>query len=110
MKRILSILLLLTMVSTVMLAAKKKTSKTQTDREYWVEVAYKLAQPVLENMARGELQKNMQVEVSPTWDGRNKKVTYMECFGRLMAGLSPWLTLPDDDTPEGQKRVGAAKL
>ncbi|MBP3849728.1 MAG: DUF2264 domain-containing protein [Prevotella sp.] len=104
MKRILSILLLLTMVSTVMLAAKKKTSKTQTDREYWVEVAYKLAQPVLENMARGELQKNMQVEVSPTWDGRNKKVTYMECFGRLMAGLSPWLTLPDDDTPEGQKR------
>jgi len=31
-------------------------------------------------------------------------VTYMECFGRLMAGLSPWLTLPDDDSAEGRTR------
>ena len=47
---------------------------------------------------------NMLVEVSPTWDGRNKKVTYMECFGRLMAGLAPWISLPDDDTAEGRER------
>lgn len=46
----------------------------------------------------------MLVEVSPTWDGRNKKVTYMECFGRLMAGLAPWISLPDDDTAEGIQR------
>ena len=96
--------MLLTVMSAASFAIKKKAPKLQSDREYWVEVAYKLARPVLENMARGELQKNMQVEVSPTWDGRNKKVTYMECFGRLMAGLAPWLTLPDDDTPEGLKR------
>ena len=86
------------------MAAKKKQVKQQTDREYWCEQAYKMAQPVLENMAKGELQKNMKVEVSPNWDGRNKKVAYMETFGRLMAGLSPWLTLPDDDTAEGQQR------
>ena len=55
-------------------------------------------------MAKGELKKNMQVEVSPTWDGRNKDVTYMECFGRLMAGMAPWLSLPDDDTNEGAQR------
>ncbi|WP_353050167.1 DUF2264 domain-containing protein [Bacteroides acidifaciens] len=24
----------------------------------------------------------------------------MECFGQLMAGLAPWLSLADDDTPE----------
>ena len=60
--------------------------------------------PVLSNMAKGELQKNMQVEVSPTWDGRDKRVTYMEAFGRLMAGIAPWLTLPDDDTEEGKMR------
>lgn len=46
----------------------------------------------------------MLVEVSPNWDGRNKGVTYMETFGRLMAGVAPWLTLPDDDTEEGQMR------
>ncbi len=104
MKRIVLLLVVILSMTTMALGAKKKSVKQQTDREYWVEVAYKLAQPVLENMAKGELQKNMQVEVSPTWDGRNKKVTYMECFGRLMAGIAPWLTLPDDDTPEGQKR------
>ena len=84
--------------------AKKKQEKVMTDREYWCQQAYKMAQPVLENMAKGELQKNMQLEVSPNWDGRNKKVAYMETFGRLMAGIAPWLSLPDDDTPEGAQR------
>lgn len=28
----------------------------------------------------------------------------MECFGRLMSGLAPWLSLPDDNTPEGKQR------
>ena len=76
----------------------------QPDRAYWCRLAYQMAVPVLSNMAKGELQKNMQVEVSPTWDGRDKRVTYMECFGRLMAGIAPWLTLPDDDTEEGAMR------
>ncbi len=82
----------------------KKAKSEQSDRAYWCQRAYEMAQPVLENMAKGELQKNMQVETSPSWDGRNIKVTYMECFGRLMAGLAPWLSLPDDDTAEGKQR------
>ncbi len=84
-------------------AAKKKVVQ-QSDREYWCSLAYKMAQPVLENMAKGELQKNMQTEFSPSFDNRNKKVLYMECFGRLMAGVAPWLTLPDDNTAEGKQR------
>lgn len=74
------------------------------DRAYWVERLTEMAEPVLKNMAAGTLQKNMRLEVSPNWDGRNKKVAYMECFGRLMAGIAPWLALPDDDTAEGQQR------
>lgn len=77
---------------------------SQPDRAYWCKLAYDMAAPVLSNMAKGELQKNMQVEVSPTWDGRDKRVTYMECFGRLMAGIAPWLALPDDETEEGAMR------
>lgn len=76
-----------------------------SDREYWSGLLYKIAEPVLSNMSRGELQRNMVMEYSPTWDGRNKKVAYMEAFGRLMAGVAPWLNLPDDNTPEGQKRA-----
>ena len=74
------------------------------DRAYWCDMLYKIAAPVLSNMADGNLQKNMQVETSPSWDGRDIRVTYMETFGRLMAGLAPWLSLPDDDTKEGKMR------
>lgn len=84
--------------------ARYLKTKEQSDRQYWCKLAYDMAKPVLSNMANGTLQKNMIVEVSPTWDGRNKKVAYMECFGRLMAGIAPWLALPDDDTEEGKMR------
>ncbi len=104
MKRVLQMMVvaIALLLPTQMMAAKKKNVKS--DREYWCELAYKMSQPVLENMAKGELQKNMQLEVSPNWDGRNKKVAYLECFGRLMAGIAPWLSLPDDDTAEGKQR------
>lgn len=75
-----------------------------SDREVWCEIIYNMAEPVLSNMSKGKLQEKMIVEVSPGWDGRNKKVTYMECFGRLMDGIAPWLSLPDDDTKEGKMR------
>lgn len=74
------------------------------DRAYWTDLAYRIAGPVLSNMSRDELVKNMPVELSPTWDGRRTRVVYMEAFGRLMAGIAPWLSLPDDETPEGIKR------
>lgn len=82
----------------------KINAADNSDRDFWVETAVKMASPVLDAMSKGELQKTMEVEFSPTWDGRNSKVTYMECFGRLMAGIAPWLSLPDDDTPEGKIR------
>ena len=31
-------------------------------------------------------------------------VTYLEALGRTMAGIAPWLALPDDDTVEGVQR------
>lgn len=80
------------------------TVQADSDRSYWTGLAYRIAAPVLENMSKGELKKNMMVEVSPTWDGRDKDVIYMETFGRLMSGIAPWLSLPDDDTVEGKQR------
>ena len=103
MKRVLFVALMALMALTTV-EAKKVKKAVQTDREYWCEQAWKMAQPVLENMAKGELQKNMKTEFSPSFDNRNRKVVYMETFGRLMAGIAPWLALPDDNTPEGQQR------
>lgn len=67
-------------------------------------LAQKMSEPVLTNMAAGTLKKNFALEVSPTWDGRDKGVAYLECFGRLIAGIAPWLALADDSTPEGRTR------
>lgn len=74
------------------------------DRAYWVDWLYKIAHPVLSKMSTGNLKSDMLVEVSPNWDGRDNDVVYMETFGRLMAGIAPWLALPDDTSAEGLKR------
>lgn len=94
------IALLLLLMCSGAVAKKPK----QSDREYWISQAYKMAQPVLENMAQGKLQQNMLTEFSPSFDNRNRKVVYMETFGRLMAGIAPWLALPDDATAESKQR------
>ena len=83
--------------------AKKKTVE-KTDRQVWADLCYKISQPVLENMSKGNFQKDFPLELSPKWDGRDTKVAYLETFARLMEGISPWLALPDDGTPEGKQR------
>lgn len=83
---------------------KEVKESSKNDREYWCNLLYKISAPVLSNLSKGELRKNMKLELSPIWDGRNDGVGYLECFGRLMGGLSPWLSLPDDDTQEGKQR------
>lgn len=98
------LLLIVALLVPLNVSAKMKTEKVKSDRELWAGILYQMAAPVLSNMSEGKLQENMLVELSPTWDGRDKRVTYMECFGRLMAGLAPWLSLPDDDTAEGIQR------
>ncbi|EJX08498.1 Uncharacterized conserved protein UCP014753 [gut metagenome] len=80
-----------------------------SDRAYWVDMLYRIAQPVLSQMAEGKLQQNMTLELSPIWDGRDTRVAYLETFGRLMAGVAPWLNLPDDDSEEGKKRAQIRK-
>jgi hypothetical protein len=103
--RIISLILLAVMIFAAQDSlAKKRVAKEIDDRTYWCNLLYKIAEPVLAPMSEGKLQEEMLVELSPTWDGRDKRVTYMEAFGRLMAGLAPWLSLPDDDTAEGAMR------
>ncbi|GJI92658.1 DUF2264 domain-containing protein [Duganella hordei] len=80
------------------------------ERAYMTGLLQKMAEPVLSNMAQGKLKKNFPVELSPTWDGRDQGVTYLECFGRLIAGAAPWLALPEDGTAEGKTRKRLQQL
>ena len=74
------------------------------DRSYWANTLYKIAYPVVHNLAEETLKKNMPLEQGPDYNLSVKKVTYLEAVGRTMAGLAPWLALPDDNTPEGKMR------
>ncbi len=76
-----------------------------TDRKYWLKVMLQIATPVLESLSKGELRKNMPVECKPGKEADRRKVTYLEAFGRLMAGMAPWLELGIDETEEGQIRT-----
>ena len=85
-------------------AKMPSTGLVESERSYWADLLTKIATPILANMAKGELKKNMHPELSPIWDGRDSNVAYLECFGRLISGLAPWLTLPEDDSAEGCER------
>lgn len=102
--RIIYTILFALLLPNAVVTAKEKKVPAANDREMWCDVLYRMASPVLSRMSEGKLQESMVVELSPSWDGRDKRVTYMECFGRLMSGLAPWLSLPDDNTPEGAMR------
>ena len=71
-----------------------------TDREIWYRALCRMAVPVLDNLSREQLKPALHPEYSPTWDGRNKNVAYLECFARLMAGIAPWLAQEDCEPGE----------
>jgi len=85
-------------------SAAKPASAPIGDRAYMAGLLEKIASPVLSAMSSGELKRTFPLELSPTWDGRESGVAYLECFGRMISGLSPWLALPEDATAEGKVR------
>jgi len=79
-----------------------------TDRDVWIAVMRRLADPVLTHLANGTLKARLPVEQAEGADRRN--VTHLEALGRLMAGLAPWIELPADASPEGRLRADYATL
>lgn len=62
-------------------------------RDAWIAHARKVAEPVLTNLAAGTLRARMPVEQAANTDRRN--VTHLEAFGRLLAGIAPWIETGD---------------
>ena len=93
------------MVSGAAAATVAAPATGANDRAYMLDLLTRMAEPVLSNMSKGELQRRFALELSPTWDGRDKRVAYLECFGRLMSGMAPWLALEDDNSAESKLRA-----
>ncbi len=99
-----SLLGLIPLSSKFSMAADSSFVVSGREREYWVNVLTRIADPLLNSLSRGKLKQNMPVECKPGSEENRRKVTYLEAFGRLMAGMAPWLELGADNSPEGQLR------
>lgn len=75
------------------------------DRSIWLSALDRIANPLLTNMAKGELRKNMPVESLAADMQKRMEVTHLEALGRLITGISAWLELGPDDTLEGRLRA-----
>lgn len=103
MKRI----LLAALVSLLPLNALSQTTERypsgKEDRTAWVKALDKISRPVLSNLSKGTLRKNMPCETRGSVNDR-MRCTHLEALGRLAAGIAPWLELGPDNTPEGRLR------
>jgi len=78
------------------------------DRDVWIALVRRVADPVLDNLAKGTLHTRMPIEQAPAADRRS--VTHLEAIGRLLAGIAPWLELDEDGTDEGRLRARYADV
>ena len=71
------------------------------DRIHWVSILQKITFPVLNNLAKGSLRKNMPYEST---SAEGQKFSYLEAFARVFNGIAPWLELGPDNSEEGTVR------
>ncbi|SER03929.1 DUF2264 domain-containing protein [Pedobacter rhizosphaerae] len=84
----------------------QQNSNGVKDRQIWVKALYKIAYPVIHNLSKGTLKQNLPLEKGNNYNLKLQDVTYLEAVGRTIAGVAPWLGLPDDNTEEGNLRKG----
>ena len=90
------------LISQVLFSQKKEANNGVAQRAYLVKTLTKIADPVLTSLSKNELVKTMPIE---SFDNRDRTgCAYLEAFGRLMAGMAPWLELGPDNTDEGKLR------
>lgn len=71
------------------------------DRIYWINILRKIVRPVLENLSKDSLKRNMIVEYkSPEM----LDSSYFEAFACVFNGISPWLELDYDGSEESVLR------
>lgn len=89
----------------------KGQNPSQSDREYWIHTLLKIADPVLSNLSKDHLKKNIPIGRSSSAKASNREfVTHMESVGRTIAGIAPWLELGPDKTVEGKLRKKYIKM
>jgi hypothetical protein len=77
------------------------------DRGAWIARMRQIADPVLSNLARGTLRARMPIEQAAGAD--RASVTHLEAFGRLLAGIAPFVETGEDRTLADLVRASIAR-
>ena len=73
-------------LSAARLAQGAQQPTAASDRTYWTGLLARLAEPVLENLARGTLKRNMPVESASENQSARRKYSHLEAIARLLTG------------------------
>ncbi|MGH9470430.1 MAG: DUF2264 domain-containing protein [Terriglobia bacterium] len=82
----------------------------EDDRQYWIRVLTRVADPVLSALSARKLKATMPVEAPHGNADERRQFTYLEAMGRLLAGVAPWLETGADLGEEGRLRHQYADL
>jgi len=88
--------------------AEAQDASAANDRSYWVDSLEKVTLPVVENLSKRQLRKNMPVEAANPTD--RAKYTHLEAFGRTLCGVAPWLAAQGIDAAEATRQKRFASL
>ena len=84
----------------------EKMIPSQNEREQWVGMITKIADPVLHALAADKLKATMVVEArNASTAVARKQFTYLEAFGRLLCGMAPWVDLTGGKSQEADTRA-----
>ena len=74
-------------------------------RQYWINAMLKITAPVIENLAKGTLKKNMPIDRED-----RAAVTHLEAFGRTLCGIAPWLEVKLEEGEEKELQTKYREL
>ncbi|MEP6947907.1 MAG: DUF2264 domain-containing protein [Ginsengibacter sp.] len=97
-----SVTILLYLLCAIHITKAQNNSDGIKERQFWLAHLDKLARPVLINLSKDELKKNMPVLLSKRSDNptSRKNTAYLEAFARLLSGMAPWLNLEGGSAEE----------
>lgn len=97
-----------TAAATSFAAATRAASATE--RDYWIRMLVRIADPVLAALSERKLKATMPVEAPHGNTEDRRQYTYLEALGRLLCGMSAWLESGENQGHEAELRQHYAEL
>lgn len=86
-------------------APDKTRSPDPSSRSAWLAWLVRVSRPVLEALQNRSLHATMPVEAQQGFEAQRRVGTHLEAMARLLAGLAPWLDLPEDGTSSPEEEA-----